>query len=92
MSTEYSTIRLEVAEAIATLTVDRPSVKNALDLQTVNEIHRALDGQSMGAHPTSVLHGIRTTVESDVASAASSLSRSCRRATSPMRSTRTAWP
>jgi enoyl-CoA hydratase len=43
MSTEYSTIRLDVAEAIATLTVDRPSVKNALDLQTVNEIHHALD-------------------------------------------------
>lgn len=43
MSTEYSCIRLEVAEAIATLTVDRPSVKNALDLQTVTEIHQALD-------------------------------------------------
>ena len=43
MSTEYSTIRLDVAESIATLTVDRPSVKNALDLQTVNEIHHALD-------------------------------------------------
>jgi enoyl-CoA hydratase len=43
MSTDYSNIRLEIAESIATLTVDRPSVKNALDLQTVREIHTALD-------------------------------------------------
>jgi enoyl-CoA hydratase/carnithine racemase len=43
MSTEYSAITLEISESIATLTVDRPSVKNALDLQTVKEIHAALD-------------------------------------------------
>ncbi len=43
MTTEYSCIRLEAAEAIATLVVDRPSVKNALDRETVNEIHHALD-------------------------------------------------
>jgi enoyl-CoA hydratase len=36
-------IRVTVAESIATLTVDRPAVKNALDLTTVNEIHQALD-------------------------------------------------
>jgi len=36
-------IRLDISESIATLTVDRPSVKNALNLETVNELHRALD-------------------------------------------------
>ena len=36
-------IRVVVSESIATLTVDRPAVKNALDLATVNEIHQALD-------------------------------------------------
>ena len=35
-------IRLEISENIATLTVDRPSVKNALDRATVNECHAAL--------------------------------------------------
>jgi enoyl-CoA hydratase len=43
MTTSYSNIRVEILDAIATLTVDRPAVKNALNLQTVNEIHRALD-------------------------------------------------
>ena len=42
-------IRLTVSESIATLTVDRPSVKNALDLATVQEFHRALD--ELGADP-----------------------------------------
>jgi enoyl-CoA hydratase len=37
-----SNIRVEVSEAIATLTIDRPEVKNALDLQTVGEIRAAL--------------------------------------------------
>ena len=36
-------LRVAVSESIATLTVDRPAVKNALNLDTVNEIHRALD-------------------------------------------------
>ena len=36
-------LRLEISESIATLTVDRPAVKNALNLETVNEIHAALD-------------------------------------------------
>jgi enoyl-CoA hydratase len=36
-------IRLDIAESIATLTVDRPAVKNALNLETVNEFHQALD-------------------------------------------------
>jgi len=36
-------IKVAISESIATLTVDRPTVKNALDLATVNEIHQALD-------------------------------------------------
>lgn len=36
-------IRVEFSESIATLTIDRPEVKNALDLDTVNACHRALD-------------------------------------------------
>jgi enoyl-CoA hydratase len=43
MSTDYANIRLDVSEAIATLIVDRPAVKNALNLETVRELHRALE-------------------------------------------------
>jgi enoyl-CoA hydratase len=45
MSTDvgFRNIRVDISDAIATLTVDRPSVKNALNLETVNEIHHALD-------------------------------------------------
>jgi enoyl-CoA hydratase len=39
-----SNIRVDISESIATLTVDRPSVKNALNLETVDELHLALDG------------------------------------------------
>jgi enoyl-CoA hydratase len=35
-------VRTEVSEQIATLTIDRPEVKNALDLATVNAIRAAL--------------------------------------------------
>ena len=35
-------IRIEISESIATLTIDRPQVKNALDLQTVGEVRAAL--------------------------------------------------
>jgi enoyl-CoA hydratase/carnithine racemase len=35
-------IRTDVSESIATLTIDRPDVKNALDLETVNQIRDAL--------------------------------------------------
>jgi len=35
-------VRVEVSESIATITIDRPAVKNALDLQTVGEIRAAL--------------------------------------------------
>jgi cyclohexa-1,5-dienecarbonyl-CoA hydratase len=38
----YQNIRLNVDEKIATLTIDRPSVKNALNRETVDEIHSAL--------------------------------------------------
>jgi len=41
--TSYKNIRVEISESIATLTFDRPAVKNALDLQTVRECHDALD-------------------------------------------------
>jgi enoyl-CoA hydratase len=35
-------IRVDVSESIATLTIDRASVRNALNLETVNECHAAL--------------------------------------------------
>ena len=35
-------INIDISESIATMTIDRPEVKNALDLQTVNECRRAL--------------------------------------------------
>jgi enoyl-CoA hydratase len=38
----YSNIRLDVSDSIATLTIDRRAVKNALDLETVNECLAAL--------------------------------------------------
>ena len=38
----YQNIRVEIAESIATLTIDRPAVKNALNLATVQECHEAL--------------------------------------------------
>lgn len=37
-------IRVDVSEGIATLTFDRPAVKNALNLETVQECHQALAG------------------------------------------------
>ena len=36
-------VRVDVSESIATLTIDRPAVKNALNFETVQECHRALD-------------------------------------------------
>ena len=38
----YKTLTLEVSESIATLTIDRPDVKNALNLETVQEFRSAL--------------------------------------------------
>jgi enoyl-CoA hydratase len=35
-------IRVDVSESVGTLTIDRPEVKNALDLETVNELRGAL--------------------------------------------------
>jgi enoyl-CoA hydratase len=40
---EFTNIRLETADAVARLVVDRPEVRNALDLATVREIHAAID-------------------------------------------------
>ena len=42
MNAMDKTIRLEISESIATLTVDRPDVKNALNLETVQECRAAL--------------------------------------------------
>jgi len=39
----YKNLRLSFAGSVATLTVDRPEVRNALDTATVEELHRALD-------------------------------------------------
>jgi enoyl-CoA hydratase len=41
--TTYRNIRVDISESIATLTIDRPSVKNALDAETVEECRAALD-------------------------------------------------
>ena len=38
----YSNIRITVEEGIATLVIDRPAVRNALNLETVEELHAAL--------------------------------------------------
>jgi enoyl-CoA hydratase len=42
-------IRVETTDAIATLTIDRPEVKNALDLATVQEIRAALQALAADA-------------------------------------------
>src|SRR6478736_6438475 len=44
--TAYRNIRVEVSESIATLTFDRPSVRNALDADTVEECRQALHALS----------------------------------------------
>jgi enoyl-CoA hydratase len=38
----YDTIHVEIDESIATLTIERPAVRNALNLQTTQECHAAL--------------------------------------------------
>lgn len=40
---EFKNLLLEIADGIALLTINRPEVRNALDLATVNEMHAALD-------------------------------------------------
>jgi enoyl-CoA hydratase len=42
MSTSFTHIRLDISESIATLTIDRPEVRNALNRETVDEALRAL--------------------------------------------------
>ena len=48
MSTPYSNIHVDVTESIATLTIDRPEVKNALNRETVNECVAALSSLAAG--------------------------------------------
>lgn len=45
MSTEgsFEHIRVEVHEGVGTLTIDRPAVRNALDVRTIRECHAALE-------------------------------------------------
>jgi len=42
-------IKVDISESIATLTIDRPEVKNALDLATVGELRSALHALSSNA-------------------------------------------
>ncbi len=41
--TTQSRIRTDIEDRVAVLTIDRPEVRNALDLPTLNELERALD-------------------------------------------------
>jgi len=43
MKSGYRNLILAVADRVAVLTVNRPDVRNALDTETVDEFHRALD-------------------------------------------------
>ena len=45
MPTPYSNIHLDISESIATLTIDRPEVKNALNRETVHECMAASQGR-----------------------------------------------
>ena len=42
-------VRTDVSESIGTLTIDRPEVKNALDLETVNAVRAALNALAVNA-------------------------------------------
>jgi len=44
----YANLRLEIEGRLATLTVDRPEVRNALDTATVAEFHHALEAVQAG--------------------------------------------
>jgi enoyl-CoA hydratase len=46
----YKNVRVSIEEGIATLVIDRPAVKNALNRETVDECHAAL--QSLGGDPS----------------------------------------
>jgi enoyl-CoA hydratase len=43
-----SNIRVDIADSVATLTIDRPEVRNALDRQTVVEVRQALQALAAG--------------------------------------------
>jgi enoyl-CoA hydratase len=47
--TDFRNIRVDLSENIATLTIDRPAVKNALDRETVGECHAALEALAANA-------------------------------------------
>ena len=47
----YTNIKVDVSELIATLTINRPAVRNALNLATVNECHAALDELASNPEP-----------------------------------------
>lgn len=57
MSTGFRNVRLEVEERLAVLTVDRAPVRNALDTETVDEMHRALDAVRRAGSTVLVLTG-----------------------------------
>ncbi len=43
MATEYEDIRYETGEGVATITIDRPEVKNAFTERTITELNSAID-------------------------------------------------
>ena len=47
---EYRHIRVDVSESVATLTIDRPAVRNALNLETVEECRAALEALTADAN------------------------------------------
>ena len=46
MSTDTGVVRLELRDAIATITLDRPSARNALTWAMYEELDKALDSVS----------------------------------------------
>ncbi len=54
---QWKNIRLEQEEAIWTLTIDRPDVRNALNPQTAVEINAALDSLDTGKNGVLILTG-----------------------------------
>jgi enoyl-CoA hydratase len=55
--TAYRHLRLSLEERVATLTVDRPEARNALDGETVEECHRALDEARRAAVTVLIITG-----------------------------------
>ena len=53
----FANLRLAVEGRVATLTVDRPDVRNALDTATVEELHRALEEVRLARATVLILTG-----------------------------------